>query len=457
MGMKGSIREKGKRSLAVFLAGLFLWTGAGSVAQGRQGPDPDEIGAEEASAARQAAREISMSWEEETPASGEAAAALQLYAQSAVLMDGDSGRILYEKDGYAVMPMASTTKIMTCILALENGDLDDMLAVSAYAASMPKVHLGVRAGERYRLEDLLYSLMLESHNDSAVVIAEGIGGSVEGFAAMMNQKARDLGAYDTFFVTPNGLDATAMSEGADGRATERAHSTTAADLARILRYCVTESPKREEFLAITQADSHQFADGDGRRSFGCYNHNAFLDMMEGALTGKTGFTGSAGYCYVGAVKQDGELYIVALLACGWPNNRGYKWSDMKKLVTYGLEHYAYEDVWQEPPQTEIAVVNGVPWDNSPDGQAYVALRADYGGQEPGLSLLLREDEQVAVSVDTLDHLEAPAAAGTVAGSVTYALNGEVVKSYNLVTVREVEKRDLEWYVRYVWGLAFGGY
>ena len=95
------------------------------------------------------------------------------------------------------------------------------------------------------------------------------------------------------------------------------------------------------------------------------------------------------------------------------------------------------------------MVNGVPWDNSPDGQAYVALRADYGGQEPGLSLLLREDEQVAVSVDTLDHLEAPAAAGTVAGSVTYALNGEVVKSYNLVTVREVEKRDLEWYVRYV--------
>lgn len=119
----------------------------------------------------------------------------ELHSLSAVLMDGHSGRILYEKDGYEILPMASTTKIMTCILALEHGDLDDMLTVSSYASSMPQVRLGVCSGERYRLEDLLYSLMLESHNDAAVVIAEGIAGSVEAFAEMMNQKARDVGAY----------------------------------------------------------------------------------------------------------------------------------------------------------------------------------------------------------------------------------------------------------------------
>ncbi|MCI8402437.1 MAG: D-alanyl-D-alanine carboxypeptidase [Lachnospiraceae bacterium] len=382
---------------------------------------------------------------------------LDLYARSAVLMDGDTGRVLYEKDGYSILPMASTTKIMTCILALENGNPDDMLTVSSYAASMPKVHLGVRSGERYRMEDLLYSLMLESHNDSAVVIAEGIGGSVEGFAQMMNQKARDIGAYDTFFVTPNGLDATAMCEGPDGRAAERAHSTTAADLARILRYCIVESPKREEFLAITGADSHQFCDGDGKRSFGCYNHNAFLNMMEGALTGKTGFTGNAGYCYVGAVKQGEELYIVALLACGWPNNKGYKWSDMKTLVNYGLEHYEVRDVWREPELTEIPVTDGIPWDGSPDGEACVALRPDYKDGEAGLMLLLREDEEVVMTVAAKDSLKAPAPAGTVAGTVTYTLNGEIVKSYNLVTVRAVEKRDFQWYARYVWQLAFGGH
>ncbi|MCI8566532.1 MAG: D-alanyl-D-alanine carboxypeptidase [Lachnospiraceae bacterium] len=423
MKMKRAGRKRQKGCLAIFLAGLFLWAAWGPAAWG------EEPGGAETSTA-----DVS----------------LRLYAQSAVLMDGDSGRVLYEKDGYHSMPMASTTKIMTCILALENGNLDDMLTVSSYAASMPKVHLGVKAGERYRLEDLLYSLMLESHNDSAVVIAEGIGGSVEGFASMMNQKARDIGAYDTFFVTPNGLDATALFEGPDGKATERAHSTTAADLARILRYCIVESPKSELFLAITQADSHQFADGDGRRSFGCFNHNAFLHMMDGALTGKTGFTGMAGYCYVGAVQQDGELYIVALLACGWPNNRSYKWSDMRELVEYGLEHYAYRDVWQEPPLTEVLVTDGVPWDGQPDEEAYVALKADYGGGQPGLSLLLREEEEVVVTVRQADSLKAPVEAGTVAGTVTYRLGEEVIKSYSLVTVRAVEKRDFAWCCQYLW-------
>lgn len=429
MKMKQTERRQKRGCLAIILAGLFLWAAWGPASWG------EETGG----------------GEEEPAAAG---ASLSLYAQSAVLMDGDSGRVLYEKDGYHSMPMASTTKIMTCILALENGNLDDMFTVSPYAASMPKVHLGVKAGERYRLEDLLYSLMLESHNDSAVVIAEGIGGSVEGFAALMNQKARDIGAYDTFFVTPNGLDATAMFQGADGRATERAHSTTAADLARILRYCIVESPQSEAFLAITQADSHQFSDGDGRRSFGCFNHNAFLHMMDGALTGKTGFTGAAGYCYVGAVRQDGELYIVALLACGWPNNRSYKWSDMRELVEYGLGQYSYRDVWQEPPLTEVLVTDGVPWDGQPDEDAYVALKADYGEGGPGLSLLLREEEEVVVTVDRTERLSAPVAAGTVAGTVTYRLGDEVIKSYSLVTVRDVEKRDFAWCCQYLWQRFF---
>ena len=398
----------------------------------------------------------------------------QLYALSAVLMDGHSGRVLYEKNGFEILPMASTTKIMTCILALEHGDLDDMLSVSSYAASMPQVKLGVHSGERYRLEDLLYSLMLESHNDTAVVVAEGVAGSVEAFAELMNQKARDIGAYDTFFVTPNGLDATAMCQTENGRAEERAHSTTAADLARILRYCITESPQREMFLQITQADSHQFMDSDGRRTFHCYNHNAFLDMMEGALTGKTGFTSQAGYCYVGAVEQDGEMYIVALLACGWPNNKSYKWADMRKLVTYGLENYEYRDVWQEVDPIFLTVTDGVPEDGSPDGQAYVELAADKlqskddlreeqdtdtdsgNKDQQELRLLLREDEQVQIQVETERTLSAPVQAGTIAGTVTYTLGDEIVKTYNLITTEDVALRDFRWYLNYVWNQFLSG-
>ena len=106
----------------------------------------------------------------------------ELYARSACLMDADSGRVLYSKNSEQKLPMASTTKIMTCILALEDGRMDDLVTVSAYAASQPKVHMGAKTGEQFYLQDLLYALMLNSDNDAAVMIAEQVGGSVEGFA-----------------------------------------------------------------------------------------------------------------------------------------------------------------------------------------------------------------------------------------------------------------------------------
>ena len=157
-------------------------------------------------------------------------------------MDGDTGRVLFGKRETDPMAMASTTKIMTCILALENGQEQTVATASAKAAAAPKVHLGVREGEQFLLGDLLYSLMLESHNDAAVMIAETIGGSVEEFASLMNEKAAAIGCTDTHFVTPNGLDAS--DAGGD-------HHTTAADLARIMRYCVWISPKAAQFLAVT--------------------------------------------------------------------------------------------------------------------------------------------------------------------------------------------------------------
>ena len=124
-----------------------------------------------------------------------------LYARSAVLMDADSGRILYEKNGHQAMANASTTKILTCIIALENCELDSEVTVSALAASQPKVHLGMREGQRFYLKDLLYGLMLESYNDCAVAIAEHIAGTTADFAAMMNDKAKEIGCEDSYFIT----------------------------------------------------------------------------------------------------------------------------------------------------------------------------------------------------------------------------------------------------------------
>ena len=223
-----------------------------------------------------------------------------LYAQSAVLMDADSGRILAGKDADTAYPMASTTKILTCILALEQGNPDDWVEVSEKAASMPDVQLNMRAGERYRLSDLLYSLMLESHNDSAVAVAEHIGGSVEEFAEKMNRKAREIGCKNVCFVTPNGLDVADV----DGNE----HSASAADMARIMRYCAFQSPCRETFLEITRTASRTIQDESGNRSFYLANHNALLSQCAEVLSGKTGFTGKAGYCYVAALKKEGKAF-----------------------------------------------------------------------------------------------------------------------------------------------------
>ena len=247
-------------------------------------------------------------------------------------MDADSGRVLFGKDADVVRPMASTTKIMTCILALEylRKHPDQTIEVSDQAASQPKVHLGMQKGEVFYIKDLLYSLMLESHNDSAVAVAEGIAGSVEEFAKEMNAKAAEIGCKNTHFITPNGLDA--EDEGG-------VHSTTAEDLAKIMRYCIMTSGEKETFLEVTRTKEYQFQDADRKRTFSCHNHNAFLDMMDGALSGKTGFTAEAGYCYVGSLRQDDRTFIVALLACGWPDNKGYKWKDTRKLMEFGGGYY----------------------------------------------------------------------------------------------------------------------
>ena len=360
------------------------------------------------------------------------AAPEELYAQSAVLMDADSGRVLFEKNGMEQRPMASTTKILTCILVLEKAGLGETAEVSRNASSQPKVHLGVRAGEKYYVQDLLYSLMLESHNDAAVILAEHVGGSLEGFAALMNEKAKEIGCADSHFITPNGLDA----EDEEG-----AHSTTAADLAKIMRYCITLSPKKAEFLEITRTSSRAFSDVEGKRSFSCVNHNAFLGMMDGALSGKTGFTGKAGYCYVGALTRDGKTFIVALLACGWPNNKTYKWKDTRKLMEYGLKNYEYRNVWEDIQVERIPVENGIPESGELWDTAYT--EAEIEGKEE-VRLLLRKDEKVSVEVEKAEQLAAPIEAGQQVGTVRYYLGDGLIREFPIKIRNSVREIDMSW-------------
>lgn len=355
-----------------------------------------------------------------------------LYALSAVLMDADSGRILYEKEGEMPRPNASTTKVLTCILALENGDGDDYVQISANAASQPQVKLGLQKGEQYYLEDLLYSLLLQSHNDSAVAIAEHIGGSVEGFSDMMNAKAREIGCMDTHFITPNGLDA----EDSDGT-----HHTTASDLALIMRYAI----KNKVFLKIAQTKEYSFSDLSKKQTFSVHNTNALFSMTDGVLAGKTGFTGDAGYCYVCAVQKDDRIFIIALLAAGWPGHKTYKWHDTLKLLDYGKNNFYYRSFWQEPDLSYIPVKDGIPERDShtddflPDGSIYIGGQVKATEEEKQQKILLKNDDRLQYQVRLKDELQAPVRKGEQIGRVVYMLNGQKIASFPILAVQNVDR------------------
>lgn len=360
----------------------------------------------------------------------------ELYAQSAALVDADSGRVLFGKGENTQRPMASTTKIMTCILALENMREKQTVSVSAHAAGQPAVSLGMTEKEEFYIEDLLYSIMLESHNDSAVAIAEGIAGSAEAFAGMMNKKAEGLGLTRTHFVTPNGLD------GSDGGGS---HSTTARELALIMRYCIKSSPKREEFLKITQTPSYAFCDVQEKRSFSCRNHNAFLHMMKGAFSGKTGFTAKAGYCYVGALKEGKRTFIVTLLACGWPHHKGYKWSDTKRLMQYGLAHYDYKNICEEGSTAaledkKISVKGGIPNGGRVSGSSSVKIEAK---KEKAL-FLLGDTEEITTDVSYVEELKAPVRKGARIGTVRYKAGKEILREFPIIIGEGRGRRTFWW-------------
>lgn len=342
---------------------------------------------------------------------------LSLNARAAVLMDADSGRILYGKNETMVFPMASTTKIMTLIVALEHNEPDQIVMASAGASAMPEVRLGVHEGERYRMEDLYYAMMLESFNDAAMMIAEGTVGSVENFAELMNEKAISLGCTQTYFITPNGLDA------ADEKGV---HSSTAEDMAKIMRYAIDN----EDFLKITQTADYSFTDCDRKRSFEVHNKNVLLTMMDGVLSGKTGYTVDAGYCYVCAVKKDDRTFIAALLGSGWPPHKGYKWSDVQTLLDYGDKNYRYQtiDISKGVPDRQVHVMKGE--------HDFAAVRA----KQTNYRFLLSSEDKVHVESVLPGQLEAPVEAGQSVGSIRIFVNGDLTAENDYVTINKIDAR-----------------
>ena len=358
----------------------------------------------------------------------------ELYALSAALIDGSNGRLLYGKNQDEVRAMASTTKIMTLILALEYGNLDDIITVSSYAAKMPDVQLGIKSGEQYKLEDLLYSMMLESHNDVAVAIAEHIGGDLDSFINLMNKKASELGLSNTYFLTPNGLD----EEDENGK-----HSSTAYEMCLLMKYCVMDSPVKDEFISICQTRQYSFSDYDNNRNFTVNNKNAFLDMMDNVIAGKTGFTVDAGYCYVCAVKEGDKVFIVTVLGCGWPGNKSYKWKDTRKLIEYGQENYDYKriiDFTFEPGW--INVTDGI---EGKESKLYINYE---------IELLLCENDTVDIVYDRKEVVSAPIYKDEIINKIDIYINNELYTTINVYVSDTINKIDYKYWVKYMFSLFF---
>lgn len=252
-------------------------------------------------------------------------------AASAVLIDGDTGEILYEKNAYQTRSMASTTKIMTALLAVESGKLTDIVKID----NPPLIEgtaVGFSSGDSVTLETLCYGMLLESGNDAALITAQFLAGSEADFSVLMNKKAQKIGMVNTNFVTSSGLD-------------DSEHYTTAYDMALLGAYAV----KNEKFAAICSTKKYRavFLTPDLTRTF--YNHNKLLGICDGVFGIKTGFTKKSGRCLVTACKRKNKLLVAVTL------NAPDDWNDHKKLYTYGYGLYSCVTPKIELPE-KIAVL-----------------------------------------------------------------------------------------------------
>lgn len=239
-----------------------------------------------------------------------------IVGETAILMDMKTGQVIYEKDADRPMEPASTTKILTAIVALEKGHLDDWVTASERVPLTEGTRIYMEAGESIRLEDLLYAMMLNSANDAAVAIAEHLAGTVAEFAKLMNEKAQEIGAKNSHFVTPNGLSA-------------KGHYTTARDLALIARYAM-QNPKFREIVAAKERPLPREEKRDGVKHL--YNQNELLWRYAGATGVKTGYTSTAQMTIVASAERDGRELLAVVLKSQGKNI----WTDAANLLDYGF-------------------------------------------------------------------------------------------------------------------------
>lgn len=331
-------------------------------------------------------------------------------AKSLILIEAETGKVLYEKDADLTLPPASVTKVMTMLLVMEAIDsglisYDDMVTVSENAASMGGSQVFMQAGEQFSVHEMLKCVVVSSANDACVALAEYIAGSEEAFVEKMNARAAELGMTHTFFENTNGLDDTTVN-----------HMTTARDIATMSAELITKHPKILEYSSI-------WMDSIRNGEFGLTNTNRLIRFYNGANGLKTGSTARAKFCISASAKRGDMQLICVVMAAETRDSRN---EIAKKLFDYGFANYTYENFPAQELE-EMRVLGGksatVPL--SYEGYDFVTDKVNAGKTECKITLP--------------ESVKAPVKAGDEIGKVVYELNGEVVAERPITAAADVER------------------
>lgn len=341
--------------------------------------------------------------------------ALTPTAKSAILMDASTGRILYSKNANEELPMASTTKIMTALIALDKSNLDKKVKIKKDYVGVEGSSIYLVEDEEISIRDLLYGLMLRSGNDSATAIAGEIAGSTEGFSELMNKRAKNIGALNSNFKNPHGLH-------------DEDHYTTAYDLAIITR----EAMKYKEFRDICKSKTWT-ADRDQNKVFN--NKNKTLWQYEGGNGGKTGFTKAAGRCLVSTSTRNGIDLISVVI------NDGNWFSSCYNLMDYGYENYNSFVIYSKDQFIKsLELLNG-------NKEKINIVTKDE------LIIPLRKEERKNIKIVTKlpDQLDAPIKEGQSIGYLQVLLEGELIATTELISKSQVDKKSKKYKIKELLG------
>ena len=349
----------------------------------------------------------------------------KLNSRIALVYDRASGRILFDKNGDKTTPMASTTKIMTALVVVENSNLSDIVTIDSKSAGTGGSRLGLKKNDKITVNDLLYGLMLRSGNDAAVALAIHVGGSVEGFAELMNKKARELNLTSTHFMVPHGLDM-------DG------HYTTAYELAKMADYAL----KNEKLKAIVSTKTCTININNNPKVIS--NTNELLGSVSGVYGVKTGFTNGAGRCLVTACKRDSLDIITVIIGA---DTKKIRTSDSMKLIEYSFKNYQIINIkqkveeqfekWKELNEKRIIINKGK--------NSKVELKLEDINFEK-MAVKNTQLDNITIEINSLYYLEAPIEKNRVIGNVKIMLGKDTIGVLQIYNKNEIEKKDVKSYL-----------